>query len=109
MPWTKLDCSSSDRRANRAHRTRHIIPKPSGAALEPIPVERMGDSRCRRIWRGARNLSARQRGIRIDLECDGDQRQNKNDGQGPHRQIVSRDCGQIGETFRQKAEAHEGQ
>jgi hypothetical protein len=81
----------------------------SRAALERTPVERMGDGHRRRIWRGARDLRARQRGIRIDLECDGDQRHNKNDGQGPHRQIVARDCGQIGETFRQKAEAHEGQ
>ncbi len=65
----------------------------------------MGDCH-RRGVRGSsmRDLRARQRGIRIDLECDGDQRQNKNDGQGSHHQIVARDLGKIGQTFRRKAE-----
>jgi hypothetical protein len=36
-----------------------------------------------------RNLRARQRGIRIDLECDGDQRQDENDGHGSHGRVFN--------------------
>jgi hypothetical protein len=45
----------------------------------------MGDSQSRRV-RGSsvKDLCARQRGIRIDLEGDGDQRQYKNADKGSH-------------------------
>ena len=52
------------------------LANPSQAALPRLTVfESMGDGHRRRI-RGSsvRDLCARQRGIRIDLEGDGDQR-----------------------------------
>jgi hypothetical protein len=51
----------------------------------------MGDSRCHWIWRGAREFRARQHCIRINLECDGNQRQGENDGHGSHGRIFARD------------------
>jgi len=67
--------------------------------------EPVGDSCCRRI-RGSnvRDISAHQRGVRIDLKGDGDQRKYKDDGQGSHGRIVARDWGQIGQASRRKAE-----
>ena len=55
-------------------------------------LERVGNGRCRSIWRGSlRDFSAGQRGIRIDLEGDGDQRQDEDDGQGFHGRFVTPD------------------
>jgi len=75
-----------------------VLPERDASAFARLTVfERMGDGRRRWVRdRSVRDLSARQRGIRIDLECDGDQRQNKNDGQGSHHRIVARDLGKIG-------------
>jgi hypothetical protein len=60
------------------------LPSPRGRFSRLTTFERMGDGRCRRIWRGAREFRARQHCIRINLECDGDQRQRENDGHGSH-------------------------
>jgi hypothetical protein len=77
---------------------------PHGRLCHLAAFKCMSDSRCHWIWRGAREFRARQHCIRINLECDGDQRQGENDGHGSHGRIVARDLGKIGETFRQKAE-----
>jgi hypothetical protein len=48
-----------------------------------IAFEPMGDGQCHRV-RASSVRHARQPGIRIDLEGDGDQRQYKNDNNGSH-------------------------
>jgi hypothetical protein len=51
----------------------------------------------RRVRGGSvRNLCARQHGIRIDLECDGDQRRDENDGQGAHSRVC---CARVRSTW----------
>jgi hypothetical protein len=48
-------------------------------------LETVGNGHCRRIWRSSlRDFCACQRSVRIDLEGDGDQREDENDGQGSH-------------------------
>ena len=50
--------------------------------------ERMGDGRRHRVRRSSvRDLGARQRGIRIDFEGDGDQRERQDDGHGSHGSV----------------------
>ena len=53
-----------------------VLPERDASAFARLTVfERMGDGRRRWVRdRSVRDLSARQRGIRIDLEGDGDQR-----------------------------------
>jgi hypothetical protein len=80
------------------------LPSPHGRLWRLTAFERMCDSRCRGIWRGAREFRARQHCIRINLKCDRNQRQGENDGHGSHGRIVARDLGKIGQTFRRKAE-----
>src|ERR1700687_2703537 len=56
-----------------------VPPERDASAFARLTVfERMGDGRRRWVRdRSVRDLSARQRGIRIDLEGDGDQRRTK--------------------------------
>ncbi len=51
----------------------------------------MGDGRRHRVRRDSvRDLSARQRDIRIDFEGDGDQRERQDDGHGSHGRHLPR-------------------
>ena len=61
------------------------IARPSRRIALLIASERMGDGRRHRVRRDSvRDLSARQLGIRIDFEGDGDQRERQDDGHGSH-------------------------
>jgi hypothetical protein len=64
-----------------------------------IAFEPMGDGQCHRV-RASSVRHARQPGIRIDLEGDGDQRQYKNDNNGSHGHVCR--GGRIGQTSRAK-------
>jgi hypothetical protein len=57
--------------------------------------------RCR-LMRG--DISAGQRGVRIDLEGDGGERQYKNDDESSHGPVVAAECGGIGRRSRRKPE-----
>ena len=63
-----------------------VLPERDASAFARLTVfERMGDGRRRWVRdRSVRDLSARQRGIRIDFEGDGDQRERQDDGHGSH-------------------------
>ncbi len=65
-PGQRGRCSPLVRRA-------YGLPRPHGASALLTASERMGDGRRHRVRRSSvRDLSARQRGIRIDFEGDGD-------------------------------------
>jgi hypothetical protein len=54
--------------------------------------EPVGDRCYRKVRCGnVRDILAHQRGVRIDLKGDGNQRKYKDGGQGSHRGIVVRD------------------
>jgi hypothetical protein len=70
----------SDQQAKRPPDLRRL-------ASAGYPFGPVGDSHTRRVRSGVWNLSARQPGIRIDLEGDGDQCQYKNADKGSHGQV----------------------
>jgi hypothetical protein len=69
----------------RIPRNALIVTFSDGLCTPLTALEAMINSPDRRIWGGARgDISAGQRGVRIDLEGDGDQRQDKNDDESSH-------------------------
>jgi hypothetical protein len=60
------------------------LPSPSGRLSRLPALEPVGDSYCRRIGGASGDICARQRGVRIDLEGDSNQRENEDDNEGFH-------------------------
>jgi hypothetical protein len=69
-----------------------VLERNDAARSERLVFEPVGDRCYRKVRCGnVRDIIAHQRGVRIDLKGDGNQRKYKDGGQGSHRGIVVRD------------------